>query len=582
MRKLKNGEKKMIPMNNRFNLYNYSLRRLAAKSHDRQVYRKKYFWFNLQDILNGNSEEWKRLESLNPSLKRFIYQAQSRYDHFSKIFQDRYNVSNEMVKKMYKMYVSYHPAYGAYMLGVGPYVGEKDADDRNKFGYFTMRFASTESESLMDLVSSNLKRNQNLKPIVEDLGLKDITSILSPEDFQIRVRHKVSPDWYKEGEDYEIIDINKDYLKNNKYSDENEVHKTVLGLGSKIELKPSGVFNLLRGYLMRKSESDRKLFEKIMLMVANKMNIHKDNIIKEFTTNKEFADAILGIYSNYNPIFKDVNKERLIGSQQEEKLKESTEQIRILNLMKEICEAASEINTVDINLLSEKLNNNRKIKKTMAKGYFDHETLSKWLQQIEKLRYKYDHNSRIIKKYNFSEMVEELDNILKDLSSNQGFENINIALQLASLRFIELPLEKIDPVTKANMDIEADVFDLSNEEDIITSDELTKLREKQGFSDINKEYDEELQDNEINDPNIKDIQEETEQVEETEFIDDIDFDQPSEKEIEDNNQIEEEEKEIIANTINSLIKISGKINPNEKKCLADINSIINKYKRFTS
>lgn len=573
--------KKIKSRNNSFNLYRHSLKKYSATGHDVQVYRKQYYWFNLEDILSGKAVEWNELEKANPSLKGFVYEAQSKYNYYMNIFRERYQTSEDMIRKIYRMYVSYHPAYGAYYLSVGPYVGEKIEDQQNKFGYFTRRFASTETKSLLDLVSGNMKTNEGLKKIAEELKLSDISSILSPTDFKVNVKRKKDGDRGTTRERYKTIDINDEYLQRNTYiPTENEVHCPILGSGSEIEIKASGIYKLLKEYVFRKGAEAKENLNKVTISVANQMNIPLNNISREVNTNITFMHAILKQYSNYYPNFKDIWKTRTIGTQREERLKKSSEQVRILELMKEICNVISETNITDVKLLKDELNRHRENRKTIAKGFFNEEILSQWMEQIETLRNRYDDNGNIIGKFSFSEMVEEIDNILNDLETQNGFDNINIALQLASLKFVELPIERIDPVTRANLNIEADVFDLSDEEDIVTSEELTKMREKQGFYDNNEEQ---IEDEIINDEN---------EIEFTDDIDSIDIEQPSVKDIEEESfeddnlenteELSEEEKEIISNTINSLIKISNELKSKRKyNEISDINLIINKYKRFT-
>ena len=236
MRKMR-ATKKMT--NQGFNLYKFSM------GWDWQAYRPQYEWFTLDSILSGKDEKWNQLVEKNPSLSRIIYHIQTEFQDYMDKFVERYQTNPDLVRKFYNMYVGYHPAYGAYMVGVGPYVGSKSEDEQNKFGYFTMRYPSTDSRNLLSLLNKNLMGHKTYKAITNDLGVESLRSVVDPEDFTLTVRQKTSPTKGTRGEVYETIDMSPDFLEKNDYQNAIEAgvdpsYRTVMGVGSTFSIKPSG------------------------------------------------------------------------------------------------------------------------------------------------------------------------------------------------------------------------------------------------------------------------------------------------------------------------------------------------------
>ena len=248
---------------------------MGAKSMD---YRPEFTWMSIEDIESGKSREWNNLSSLNPSLNLAIKEFSVVFkSNYMEKYKKRFQTSPEMIKKFFKIYVGYHPAYGLYLMSIGPYMGKKEELNENKFGYFTQRLASTDSDSLRSLLSGFVNNRNNVYPQVErDLGLSssnrkrislpegvtyqddekpDIpgTSVLSKQrddsgnwtgefkregiwtvldetDFQLVIKHRTG---FKNDKTtgkgmagdrwgrtiYEVIDINQDYLKQNDYEE---------------------------------------------------------------------------------------------------------------------------------------------------------------------------------------------------------------------------------------------------------------------------------------------------------------------------------------------------------------------------
>ena len=552
--------------NIRFNLYRFSM------GWDWQAYRPEYEWFTLDAILNGKDERWNKLVSKNPSLQRIALQVQSDYNKYTDTFAERYNVSPERVKDFYNMYLGYHPAYGAYMVGIGPYVGEKKEDEENKFGYFTMRYASTDSRSVLELLNLNYMKNPAFKAIGEHLGLERMNDILAPEDFTLTIRHKVTPERNKAGEVFEVIDLTQDYLAQNNYQKAIEEGRdapmrSVMGLGSYFSIKPKGVFKLL----MRVAGKDgqEQTLKQIILDIAKRRGVPQESIVEVAYSDKDFTQEVVNAYSEINPVVTGVTNDRRAGSQQTEALQPSREQQKIVKLMKEISEIAVRLGTEDPTKISQALNARTPKKKGKAQGQFTPEIVTHWLEQIKFFREEHDAEGNVTNVKTYEDMVQEFEKSQTEM--RQGFDDMEMAVKFASLRFAEAQSTEIDPVSGAKLISVPSTFEMPSNVNM-TSQDLTEMRFGEGIPQQN-----------IEEPLTENI-EETVQPDQEGTIEDIEVEKPSVKTppqplqpVEEMQEMEQEDK-ALARTLSTLKKIATDLRRQGKGRSAwGIERVIRKY-----
>jgi len=515
------------------NKYIFNLYRRAAT--DWQRYRPQYEWFTIDSVLSGSNQRWKELELKNPSLKRFMYAAKSAYQGYVEKFQDRYNVDDGLVKQFYNMYVGYHPAYGAYMVGVGPYVGDKQQDEENKFGYFTQRFPSTDSKNILYLIQNYCaKKNRDVKPTIDHLGVSNLMSVVAPEDFTLSIRHKKSDKKGEHGDLYDFVDITKEFLEENDYQkaiqeSREPAVRPVLGLASKLQMKPSGVMKVLEA--LAKRDGQVKELNHIIDTIGEQMQIAPEDRRSESYFNLGYAKRIMEGFKLINPVTPlAIGNPRVTGSQVPESLSTNPEQISQIKLMDEICSTIDKISSEDPYLVAQALNSHPKRMKSdkRAQGTFDAESVKYWINNIQTFREIKDEDGNVVGIRSYAETSTffkgSMEAIDADHNPAAGFDDMETALKFASLRSAESKTDEIDPATGAKINAVPPVFE-KNYQQNITSIDLTKLRNgediewdkkdlvsDEGEDDISVDEDEEFVDFDpeeentfVDDPGIEDI-----------------------------------------------------------------------------
>ena len=547
-----------------FNLYRYSM------GWDWMSFRPEYEWFTLESILSGHDDKWNQLTTKNPSLLKVLNHIQIEYQDYINKFVERYNVNPQKVKEFYNMHVGYHPAYGAYMVGVGPYVGEKPEDEENKYGYFTMRYPSTDSRNLLTLWNKNLMGHETYKAIRDDLGVDRLGDIVAPEDFALQVRQKTSPDKGKAGENYELIKMTPEFLAENDYQkavDEGREppFRSVMGIGSYFQIQASGVFKLL----VRESEKHGQEAElkNIISQVAARRGIPEEEIISYAKNDLEFAKEVSGVYAEINPIVEGITTPRRSGSQRTEALKPSREQTQMIKLMKEICEIIVNLNSKDPSQIAQALNSTRPKKKGKAQGMFTSEIVSHWLEQIKFFQESHDEEGNIEKVKSYGEMVQEFDNNMVDM--RQGFDDMETALKIASLRFAEVQSTEIDPVSRAKLVMIPSMFKMPTNVNL-TSQDLTEMRLGEGFT---PQLQEENPVEKVGEMPIEDADAEQIQIDKPSMK----IPKPVEEGVEENELVEEDKKELTS-SLKALrrVAIDLRTHGNFKTALR-LESVIKKY-----
>jgi len=557
----------------RFNLHRF------AMGWDWQSYRPEYEWFTLDNILSGQDEKWNQLVAKNPSLEKIIHHVQSEYQDYVDTFAERYQVNPEQVKEFYSMNVGYHPAYGAYMVGVGPYVGTKQEDEENKFGYFTMRYPSTDSRNLLTLWNKFLMGHSAYKKITDDLGVARLGEVVAPDDFLLQVRQRTGSGKGTPGEDYELIDMTPEFLAANDYQkslDEGNdpPYRTAMGVGSYFMIKPQGVFKLL----MRVAENNQQeeQLKGIIQAVAGRRGIPEDQILEAAKMDNDFAQEVSEQFAQVNPLAEDIMKPRRSGSQRSEALKPSREQTQMIKLMKEICEIIVETGSDDPESIAQGLNNKRPKKKGKAQGLFTPDIVTHWLQQVRTFQESHDADGNVQQVKGYEEMVGEFANNLVEM--RQGFDDMETALKIAALRFAEVQSTEIDPVSRAKLVMIPSMFEMPTNVNM-TSLDLTQMRSGEGFIPQNEEQllveDEEQL-----------LVEDTGEVP-SEGIENIEVDRPSVKtppqDGEEQQEEAEEEKVTLTRTLGALQKIAKDLRSQGKgKSAWGIERVIKKYQGRTT
>lgn len=559
-------------MKNKTNKVGFNLYR-KAMGWDWMSFRPEYQWFTLENIISGQDSGWNKLVSKNPSLAKVVHHIKAEYDKKVSTFTERYSVSEEQIQDFYNMYVGYHPAYGAYMVGVGPYVGNKPEDEENKFGQFTMRYPSTDSRNLKTLWAKFLNGHTSYKSIANDLGVAHLSSVVDPDDFLMQVRQKTGEQrgsTQSEGEDFELIDMTPEFLAQNDYQKAIEEgreppNRTVMGVGSYFYIKPKGVFKLLLAMANRHGQMDQ--LKGTILEVAKRRGIPEDQIMEASQADQGFAKEVSEMFENINPLANGIMNPKRSGSQQTEALKPSREQTQMMKLMKEICETVVEKNSEDPAVIAEALNSRRPKQKGKAQGIFTPEIMSHWLEQVKFFRQSHDENGNVISEKGYDEMAQEFSGNIEDL--RRGFDDMETALKMATMRFAEAQSEEVDPISRAKLIMIPSMFEMPASVNM-TSMDLTKMRSGEGITPI-------VQEDVIEETPIDQTQEKG--------LEDIDIVKhqvktPPKEVVLEEDEVVLDEEEVLARTLKTLIKIAQDLRSRRQgKAAWGIERVIRKYQR---
>lgn len=557
--------------------------------YDNMIYRPQYEWFNLDDIESGENQRWSELVAINPSLSNTINISKTIRDGYIEKFMDRYSVSSDQVKNFYNVLFGYHPKYGGYTLCVGPYIGPKPEDDENVFSSFEMRHKTTNSENLLESLREFLYNHKALRRIAQDLGVVDpesekgtpsVSGLVSPEDFTFTLQERVTSNrWAKEEphEVTEVIDLTPDFLQKNSYefaegNDLDVPHRPLMGQECYFQMKPSGVFKILMRVAQKYGQEDD--LQAMIEGMANERNVwDEDDIINLLYNDSSFYNEVVKAFSEINPIVDGITEPKRSGSQGTSALRPSKEAKRSLLLMKEICEEIESLNTTDPTVLADALNANRPKKRGKAEGTFTPEIVSKWMEQIEYFQKDHGNDGDVERMKSYKELIGEFSSAL---DKNQlGFNDMETAIKMASLRYSEGDGKSVDPKTKARLNPSPSAFDIPLNANT-TSDDLKEMRLGEGI------VDKELEENQ--DETTEEVLPEAQGdgLEEGEIEIDPARNEPSTPEVveEENSEVINLQDKAIANSLKSLQKIANDLRESGKGKVAwNLEYIIRKHKK---
>ena len=136
----------------------------------------EYYWWLLDDILGGQNRSWNQWVRTNPSLCNVASECNAFQIRMLRRLERRYNLPAGQIKQFFKVYLGYNPSFGAYMCSIGPYVGDKPADQHNRFSFFTKRYQKADR---------NTVEASFAKYVDEKLSM--FKDVVTPADFQMNL-----------------------------------------------------------------------------------------------------------------------------------------------------------------------------------------------------------------------------------------------------------------------------------------------------------------------------------------------------------------------------------------------------------
>ena len=136
----------------------------------------EYYWWLLDDVIAGQNRSWNQWVNTNPSLRNVASECNAFQIRMLRRLERRYNLPAAQVKQFFKVYIGYNPSFGAYMCSIGPYIGDKPADEHNRFSFFTKRYQRADQ---------NTVEASFAKYVDEKLSM--FKDVVTPADFQMNL-----------------------------------------------------------------------------------------------------------------------------------------------------------------------------------------------------------------------------------------------------------------------------------------------------------------------------------------------------------------------------------------------------------
>jgi hypothetical protein len=208
-----------------------------------------------------------------------------------------------------------------------------------------------------------------------------------------------------------------------------------------------------------------------------------------------------------------------------------------------------------------------------AVGEMTPEFVSYLMKDIDTYRYVKDEEGNVVGERTYKQILPEFHEDLEQARERRGFDDMESALRMASL-YVAGAIEKVDPVTKAKLIEVPPIFEMAEDAQNYTSEDLNRLRNG-GELDL----DEGISKENIEEPLTENI-EETIQPEQEGTIEEIEIEKPSVKtppEVVEEEEVEQED-ETLARTLGALKKVAKDLRRQGKgKSAWSIERVIKKY-----
>ncbi|MFA5312104.1 MAG: hypothetical protein WC375_02155 [Methanomassiliicoccales archaeon] len=583
--------------------------------------REQYRWWDydqLKSVQNAGQgdPDWDAAVESDSSLEEVLREVDWEMRKKKRELRIKYKITNEVINQQFKAYIGYHASYGAYILFIGPYIGEIP-DYKYRYGYFVLRKSPADLKSV----------SNNIAKYASDYGIKFDLS-----DFQLNLKTKSGEfDESKEKQNKgtqvigsltgseaqqlfrPVIDPRTNQPVIDASTGEPVRRGPMMGEGSNYSFNQRGLTKW-RNYL-RKNWGPA--FDASIQELAQREHTSEDTIVGKLVTDSNFLNRMFGLLrQQYNEMVSSGEAAALgmsepppanlrlmnkAGSQIFQQMPRNELTIRQLMLEKEIAEALSE-GIEDPQEILQRLNEfpkrlqvvvdeeNRRTGKptsTRSKAPVDLSEIQARIRDIKEQRQVRDSQGQAVGERPYSEIVGHMTSQIEGLLNKGGFDDLKTAFDTAKLYLTKLP---IDPVTGAKMGVKNALspFEFPDQFHNTTSDDLRRWEEE------GEEYERLHQSTE--DQRAQQIGEQPEQPEQPELNletqpESVEQGKKKKKKVQPitpvTTQPEEEDDDeheppsalsVFTNTITGLIKIAAELDADGKGEAAEqIHRVIRKY-----
>jgi len=562
----------------------------------RQENREDYTWWDYENLATESGADWDSFNywsNLDSSLQTALEEAQNmRSNYFHKV-KRRYLLTNSEVPLLLKTYLGYHPAYGAYVMNIGPYFSEGNinpprpnatpeeiaeyerrrdsmSNSQNRFSYFYKRIRKSTREEIKRSLEENMRK------YMDAYGVE-----LEDGDFQfVLLRHPEYDPSRKRQPRKQIAEVVTSLDPESTEGADFYEREPMVNPESSISLNSRGYEKLLRAIWGNQ-------YTRIINEMSASQNRPVEEVLRDAVSD---IDVLEGIYEQLKiryeeavvrgeavgleppPRFLDLSLNQRGSGQQRTSGIEKTSKLFLRNLgfQREVLEVMAE-GITDPTEIQSRLNADpsRRGKEVSLEEVRDK------LQDIRDM----DPDGQKTPE----ELIAEVDDGISGFGQSVGFGSLGTAVNMAKLMFTHMP---IDPKTGSKKGMryleEAQTIPLDMEHNFIdvSEDQLVELRSgaDERREDLAEATDEEIErelGRRLRLPNVQDYERtEVQPTEET----------PTPKP----SLTEEEEEEsditlpaledLIGNTFSNLIKIAEELDSDGKSEAAEeVHRVLRKY-----
>ena len=555
-----------------------------AMGSQRMENRDAYYWWDYEELKSEPDEDWATWSEAEPGLNDVLKDAEAFRGGVFRKLRLEYGMTNSEILLVFKTYIGFQPSLGAYICSIGPYIGKKFEDSKNKFGFYLHKKRKSTREDVLGVVTLNIQK------YAEAYGIE-----MDASDFRFVV---VSPKDYDDSrlkqEDKNIVETISNLTENSREFADFSNRQPIIGEGSRAEPNARGLNKVMAvlsengnwGTLVEEAMADqaasRGLSDRQLSTLANNdvgfvRDLH--NAIRKKYREKLSTGEAAALGMSAPPDFTGLNLSVTSGQQIFSTIPRNGLMSKQLGIRAEVAGVMAENPQADIEELTSIMNRNPKRRRKGSK--IPEEEVVKVLAEIAGIKAEKGEDGPEF----YAALKDETLELAVQYKEKKGFDDLQTTYDMAKLYFTNLP---IDPATRMKLGMESATWSFTAPENFsnVTDADLASLRGAHVARTENEVATPEEVEREIGSPlplpeEVEEpVVEDPESVEETTAPvpqPDVAPEKTPEEEEEDN---EREMLDLFGNTFRNLIKIAAELDEDGKYIEAEeVHKVIRKYEK---
>ena len=551
----------------KFNLQKHYLDEILA--YTRQETRENYNWWDYDQLRSGGDETWNRFVSMERSLVDALQDAgvdrQSRLRSLQRI----YGLPPSELGKIFKTYIGYHPAYGAYICHIGPYMGTKFAEADNKFSFYVKRKRRCTEEEVSESIEKNIAKYMTNYGV--DLDISDMQFVIKePTTFDPNKKRQ------KKLIREVVVNLDPDSPEGRDFYE----RAPIAPKGSEFGVNAKGLEKIIRTKwpelyqeAIREKAAEEGISEReVINMQLRDLDFLKriyDRVRRKYQESVRSGEAALS-GQQAPPSFLDLSLKGVSGQEQFSTVVRNSLLKRRILLRQEVLEVLNE-GIQDPQEITSRLNsrasrNSNPIPQNEVDDIL--ETINAMSTQSQELE---------AEPLSYETLMQNTASEIEGLDEKKGFDDLKTAFEMAKVYFTNLP---VDPQTKGKMQLKYApkmVFDPPEYFENITSADLERLKNEKSEADrgqlpsevaTEEEIEEQLGDQVVEQETSENLDEDVETTETNEAPEEYNAPAPPTGLM----------KDLFGNTLVNLITLAEELdNENKESAAEEIHKVIRKY-----